>query len=89
MAGTDFDVIVGGTKAKILKGDQAGYKKRTVRREVQQNLISQAEGVSLASRDDQRQLYQTSWADGSMWFIWAGRTIQLANDLGPLRTGNL
>ncbi len=68
MAGTSFDVIIGGTKAKILHGDQAGYRRRSVRQQVEQQLISQAETSVLSSRLDRIKLYQTSWAGGSRWW---------------------
>lgn len=63
MAATDYDVVIAGTKAKVLE-----YRKRTIRREIENNLLSQAAEPLLASRSDHRQLYQTSWADGSQWW---------------------
>ena len=68
MAGTNYDVIVGGTKAKILKGDRQGYNRRTIRREVEQQLLSQSQNLGLVSRADQRQFYQSSWSDGAQWW---------------------
>ncbi len=68
MAGTKFDVIVGGTKAKIAWDNEGAFRKRYVRREIEQNIISQAQDPLLASRPDQRQSYQSSWAGGATWW---------------------
>lgn len=68
MATTDFDVIIGGTKAKVVRGEDGGYRRRTLRREVEQQLLSQSETPAMVSRPDQRQLYQSSWAGGSTWW---------------------
>jgi hypothetical protein len=68
VATTDFDVIIGGTKAKIKSTENGGYTKRTIRREIENNLLSQSENPAMVSRFDQRQLYQTSWAGGSRWW---------------------
>ena len=68
MAGTQYDVIIGGTKAKILHGDQAGYRRRSVRQQVEQQLVSQAATSVLSSRLDRIKLYQTSWSGGTRWW---------------------
>lgn len=65
---TDFDVQIGTTKAKIRKTENGGYTRRTIRREIENNLLSQSENPALQSRGDRPALYQTSWAGGSRWW---------------------
>ncbi len=67
MASTQFDVILNGTKAKVIRGE-GGYKRTTVRREIELQLLSQLEIPALTSRPDRPGMYQTSWAGGSMWW---------------------
>lgn len=70
MPGTDFDIIIGGYKAKIAHGEGfQGYRRRTGRKEIMQNLVTQAQdSVVLKSRQDGIGLYQTSWAGGAQWW---------------------
>lgn len=68
MASTDYDIIVGGYKAKIAWDQQGAFRKRTLRREVEQGYLSQAQEPNLGSRMDQLRFYQTSWSDGAMWW---------------------
>ncbi len=68
MAGTKYDVIVGGTKAKVAWDNEGAFRKRYVRREIEQNLLSQSQDPLLASRGDQRQFFQSSWAGGATWW---------------------
>lgn len=68
MVTTDFDVVIGGTKAKILKTEDGGYSRQAVRREIRQNVLSQSGEPAFASRDDQPSFFQTSWAGGSRWW---------------------
>lgn len=68
MASTDFDVVINGTKAKIKRGAEGAYRKRYVRREVQQQLLSQSESPALASRDDYARMMQNNWSGGAAWW---------------------
>ncbi len=68
MAGTKYDVIVGGTKAKIAWDNEGAFRKRYVRREVEQNLLSQSQDPLLTSRADQRKFFQSSWSGGATWW---------------------
>lgn len=68
MAGTDFDVKIGSTWAKIKKTERGGYTRRSVRREIENNLLSQTQNPAMISRADRPALYQTSWAGGSRWY---------------------
>ena len=68
MAGTKYDVIVGGTKAKIAWDNEGAFRKRYVRREIEQQLLSQSQDPLLTSRGDHRQFYQSSWAGGATWW---------------------
>ncbi len=61
MAATDYDVVINGTKAKVKQ-----YTRRSVRREIVENILQGAEAFS--SREDQRKTYQTSWSGGSLWW---------------------
>lgn len=63
----NFDITVDGVKARIMRGE-GGYKERSIRAEVTQNLLSQAEGLGMSSRPDQPSLYQTDWSGGSRWW---------------------
>ena len=63
MATTHYDVIINGTKAKVSQ-----YTRRSVRREITENILVQAQIPVFASRDDRRQTYQTSWAGGATWW---------------------
>src|SRR5690606_31191360 len=65
---TDFDVQIGTTRPKIRKTENGGYTRRTIRREIENNLLSQSENPALQSRGDSPALYQTSWAGGSRWW---------------------
>ena len=67
MAGTSYDMVINGTKCKVLRGE-GGYTKRYVRREIELQLLSQGDNPSLSSRSDTPSLYQTSWADGAQWW---------------------
>jgi hypothetical protein len=60
MAGTEFDVIINGTRAKVKQ-----YRRRAVRREVAFNALSE---TAISSREDRGELYQTSWAGGAKWW---------------------
>ncbi len=68
MAGTKYDVIVGGTKAKIAWDNEGAFRKRYVRREIEQNLLSQSQDPLLTSRGDQRKFFQSSWSGGATWW---------------------
>lgn len=69
MTQTDFDVVIGSTKAKILKTEEGGYNRRTIRREIQTgNLLSQSGTPTFTSRSDQPGFFQKSWAGGSKWW---------------------
>lgn len=69
MVSTDYDVVINGVSAKIKRGeDTAGYRERTTRQEVVQQLVSQSSDSVLTSRGDQRKFYQTSWSQGSQWW---------------------
>ena len=63
MASTQYDVIINGTKAKV-----TAYARRSIRREITENILVQAQIPVFASREDRRQTYQTSWAGGSTWW---------------------
>ena len=67
MAQTDYDVIINGTKAKVLRMED-GYLKRYVRREIDLQLLNQADTPAIASRGDTPAMYQTSWAAGAEWW---------------------
>ncbi len=67
MAQTDYDVIINGTKAKVLRMED-GYLKRYVRREIDLQLLNQADTPAIASRGDTPAMYQTSWAGGATWW---------------------
>ncbi len=67
MAQTDYDVIINGTSAKVLRMED-GYLKRYVRREIDLQLLNQAESPAIASRGDTPGMYQTSWAAGAEWW---------------------
>jgi hypothetical protein len=60
MAATEYDVIINGTKAKVKE-----YHRRAVRREIVSNVLGP---TAISSREDQAQLYQTSWAAGAKWW---------------------
>jgi hypothetical protein len=69
MASTDYDVIIAGTKAKLKRSEERdAFRKRFVRREIQQQIISQGEDTQLATRDDQVRMLQRSWSDGATWW---------------------
>lgn len=68
MPGTEFDVIIDGTYAKVRRDLEGSYRRRYVRHEIAQNLLSQSEVPALRSRADLGSLYQTSWADGAQWW---------------------
>jgi hypothetical protein len=67
VATTEFDVVIAGTKAKLAPVE-GRYKRRFVRQEVQNQLLSQSATPAMVSRGDRSQLYQTSWAGGSRWW---------------------
>jgi hypothetical protein len=64
---SDYDVVIAGTKAKLAPAE-GRYKRRFVRQEVQNNLLSQSQTPAMVSRGDRSQMYQTSWAGGSRWW---------------------
>jgi hypothetical protein len=68
VATTDFDVVIAGTKAKILQGEGGGFQQRYVRQEISNNLLGQSENPAMQSRGDRASLYQTSWAEGARWW---------------------
>jgi hypothetical protein len=68
VASTNYDLIVGGTSVKVLRGEGQGYRRRTIRKEVAYNLLGQSNTSAFTSRDDRPSLYQSSWAGGSRWW---------------------
>lgn len=70
MPKTNYDVIINGVKARILQEAEGGggYKRRTVRREIQNQIVAQSENPTLRNRDDGIAFYQTSWAGGARWW---------------------
>lgn len=69
MPGTEFDVIIDGTYCRLLRDpEQRAYRRRYVRHEIQQNLLSQSRVPAQRSRGDVPGFYQTSWADGAQWW---------------------
>lgn len=69
MSKTRADVVVNGVSAKLYTdGDAQPYRRRTVRREIEQQLLTQAEAPTLRNRSDGVTLYQTSWAGGARWW---------------------
>jgi hypothetical protein len=70
-AGSDYDIIfrTGSDylRAKVAKAEGA-YRKRYVRNEIQQNLLTQADQNALKTRPDSATMYQTSWAGGARWW---------------------
>src|SRR3990167_5052059 len=61
-----FDLTIDGTSAMVARGEGT-FKERSIRTEITQNVLSQAEGAGLVSRPDQARLYQTDWSGGSRW----------------------
>jgi len=69
MAQTDYDIVINGIKARIAStGEGGGYTRRSMRREIQTQVISQSENPSYRNRDDGVALLQTSWAGGARWW---------------------
>ena len=68
MAGTDFDVIIGGYKLKVARHQEGAYRRRFIRREIQQQLLSQSESPAIQSRADRPALYQSDWSGGARWW---------------------
>lgn len=70
MSSTNFDLVINGVKARIAQVPEGGggYKRRSVRKEIQQQIISQSENPAYRNRDDGVALLQTSWAGGSRWW---------------------
>lgn len=69
MARTRYDVEIDGVKARIANDvEGGGYKRRSVRREIQNQIIAQSENPTLRNREDGVAMYQTSWAGGARWW---------------------
>lgn len=69
MASTKYDVVINGVKARLAQDVEGGaYKRRSVRREIQNQIIAQAENPVYRSRDDGVALFQNSWAGGARWW---------------------
>jgi hypothetical protein len=54
--------------ARIARGVEGAYKRRFVRAEISQNLLTQSEVTAQKSRPDGPAMYQSSWASGSKWW---------------------
>ena len=62
-----FDLTIDGTSAMVARGEGT-FKERSIRTEITQNILSQAEGAGLVSRPDQPVMYQTDWSGGAKWW---------------------
>jgi hypothetical protein len=69
VAQTHYDLVINGVKARIAQNEEGGgYKRRSVRREIQNQIIAQSENPSSRNREDGVAFYQKSWAGGSRWW---------------------
>lgn len=68
MAKSKFDLTIDSVSCRIDRNTEGSFKERSVRAEITQNLLSQAEGSGLVSRPDQPGMYQTDWSGGAKWW---------------------